>query len=284
MKNYDWWGNGDNEPPAHLKTKKQLAEMGLKPITPVGVIKTRNYDLLLYDSTNLESSAPKKKRELSEAQKAALEKGRNLQRYRAWYKEEGYLVKQWIQDKNSSIDWAQSLLKSDDWVVLDTETTGLYDAEIVQIGIVKPDGSIALDSLVKPTIPIPEGVTGIHGISDAMVVDAPTFPEIYPSIVEALKDKKVIIYNADFDIKILKYCCKLHNLPLLGLSKRSSCAMIEYSAFCNEWSNYYDDYRLQPLNGGHTAISDCLKVLEIIKLMASEEKGSFNKYKEKFGV
>ena len=285
VKTYNWWESGDNEPPPHLKTKKQLAEMGLKPIQPVGVIKTRNYDLYLYDSTNLESSAPKKKRELSLSQKAALEKGRNLQKYRAWYKEEGYLIKQWILDKNSSIDWAQSLLNSDDWVILDTETTGLgCEAECVQIGIVNPDGSIVLDSLVKPTIVIPDEVIAIHGISNEMVEDAPAFPEVYHEIVKALQDKKVIIYNADFDIKILKYCCELHSLPLLNIKKRSSCAMTEYSAFCNEWSNYYDDYISQPLNGGHTAISDCLAVLALIKKMASSTKGSFDKYKKEFGL
>ncbi len=60
--------------------------------------------------------------------------------------------------------------------------------------------------------------------------------------------------------------------------------MEEYSAFCNEWSNYYDDYISQPLNGGHTALSDCLKVLELIKLMASSTKGSFDKYKKEFGL
>ena len=58
-----------------------------------------------------------------------------------------------------------------------------------------------------------------------MVADAPIFPEVYPPIDAVIKDKRVIIYNAAFDIKILNYCCWLHNLPILKLAKRSDCLM-----------------------------------------------------------
>jgi hypothetical protein len=55
---YSWWGES-NEPPEHLKTKKQLGELGLSPLKPSGVIETRKYNVLLYDSTNPESCRPK---------------------------------------------------------------------------------------------------------------------------------------------------------------------------------------------------------------------------------
>lgn len=57
---YSWWGES-NEPPPHLKTKKQLGELGLSPLKPSGVIETRKYDVLLYDSTNPECCRPKRK-------------------------------------------------------------------------------------------------------------------------------------------------------------------------------------------------------------------------------
>jgi hypothetical protein len=41
---YSWWGES-NEPPEHLKTKKQLGELGLSPLKPSGVIATRKYDV-----------------------------------------------------------------------------------------------------------------------------------------------------------------------------------------------------------------------------------------------
>jgi DNA polymerase-3 subunit epsilon len=88
-----------------------------------------------------------------------------------------------------------------------------------------------------------------------MVATAPSFPEIYPRIAETLKNKRVIIYNARFDIKILAYCCRLHNLPVLQLSKRSDCLMEWAAQWGGDWSYYYEDYKYFPLpGGGHRSI------------------------------
>jgi DNA polymerase III subunit epsilon len=269
IKEYSWWGE-NNEPPIHLKTKKQLSEIGLNPKNPVGVIYTRKYDLYLYDPNNPDSAVPKKKASI--AQLKALEKGREIQRKKAyrhdWYEDRGRHIKA----KNRAIKWAKEVLKcKDDWVILDTETTGLYDAEIVQIGICDLDGKIVLDSLIKPTIPIPPEVIHIHRITDEMVKNAPIFRQQYSQIIESLKDKKVIIYNADFDISILNYCCKLHELKLLGLREKSTCLMEWYAEFCGDWSDYYKSYKWQPLHGNHSAVGDCLAALEVLKEMANSK-------------
>ena len=66
---YSWWGKS-NEPPKHLRTKKQLAEISLKPKNPVGVIYTNKYALYLYEPNNPESVSPKRK--ATEAQLKAL--------------------------------------------------------------------------------------------------------------------------------------------------------------------------------------------------------------------
>jgi hypothetical protein len=54
------WGNL-NEPPEHLKTKKQLGELGLSPLKPSGVIETQKYGVFLYDSSTPECCRPKRK-------------------------------------------------------------------------------------------------------------------------------------------------------------------------------------------------------------------------------
>lgn len=265
---YQWWGNRE-EPPPHLKTKKQLASIKMKPIKAVGVIHTSNYDLYLYDPDDPESAVPKKT--ATEAQLAALTKGRQKQqfqaRYRRWYRQKG----RFIRDKNEAIEWARLLLQElDRWLILDTETTGLYPAEIVQIGIVNLKGEIILDSLVKPLVPIPPEVTAIHGINDDDVREAPSFSEIYPKLVEAIADKNLVIYNADFDISILNHCCQLHQLTELKLWGRSACAMEYYAQYCGEWSHYYKSYKWQPLGGNHRAIGDCLATLKLIEAMAED--------------
>lgn len=212
---YSWWGES-NEPPKHLKTKKQLGEIGLKPKNPVGVIYTNKYDLYLYDPNNLDSAVPKKK--ATEAQLKTLAKAREKSQRKAYYRKWQRSYGHHLLAKNDAINWARRIFlrEKDDWVILDTETTGLYDAEIVQISICNLYGKVILDSLVKPTISIPEEVTNIHGITDEMVKDALSFSEIYPQIVELLKDKQVLIYNADFDISILAYCRKLHFRNIRG--------------------------------------------------------------------
>lgn len=195
----------------------------MKKVSPVGIIRLRKYDLYLYDPSNPESAIPKK--EASVAQLKALAKGREKQKlkyeYREWYRFTGRFLK----DKNGAIEWAKKQSETFDWVILDSETTGLQNAEIVQIGIINHEGKTVLDSLVKPTIDIPSDAITIHGITNEAVANAPSFPEIYSHIVEALASKKVLIYNANFDISTLQYCCKLHNLPLLKLSKTSECVM-----------------------------------------------------------
>ncbi|MCL1475588.1 hypothetical protein [Argonema antarcticum] len=117
MKEYKYWGSGNNEPPPELKTQKQLAELGLKPVDPVGFIETRKYTIKLYDPNNLESARPK--RIASEAQKEALAKGRKKQKYDVWYRREGYLIEQFYQDCNCAIEWAREVLSNKDkYVVL----------------------------------------------------------------------------------------------------------------------------------------------------------------------
>jgi hypothetical protein len=71
MKEYSWWGFGENEPPEHLKTKKQLSGLGKKPGEPVGVIRTPDYDCYLYDPETCPDKRP-----LTEKQKAYLERQR----------------------------------------------------------------------------------------------------------------------------------------------------------------------------------------------------------------
>ena len=286
---YSWWGE-NNEPPANLKTKKQLAEIGLKPKNPVGVIYTRKYDLYLYDPQNPDSAVPKKK--ASEAQLKALAKAREKSQRKAYYRRWKRNRGQYLEAENDAINWARKVLlrEKDDWVILDTETTGLYDAEIVQIGICNLDGEVIIDSLVKPTTSIPEEVTSIHGITDEMVKDAPTFPKIYPQIVESLKEKQVLIYNKDFDIGILADCCRLHDLKLLELRKRSDCLMEWYAQYYGDWSDYHRSYRWQALGGDHSAVGDCLAALKLLRGMAESEiidikksfENSWQKYKTRY--
>jgi len=266
---YTWWGES-NEPPEHLKTKKQLGELGLSPLKPSGVIPTRKYDVFLYDIHNPECCRPKRKPTPQQLETLAANrlKAQIKRDYQEWYREVGFIER----DRVRAVKWArEQLLAPDEWLILDTETTGFDNAEIVEIAVINPLGEALLNTLVRPAISLPAEVTEIHGITDEDVKDAPTFPEIYPSLAEVMKDKRVLIYNSAFDIKILNYCCNLHGLPILNLKQRSECLMEWAAQWRGDWSNYYKDYKYFPLpDGNHRALGDCTAALKLMKRMAAD--------------
>jgi len=95
-------------------------------------------------------------------------------------------------------------------VVFDIESTGVSARKdrIVELAAVKimPDGEeIEKCWLLNPTIPIPPETTAIHGISDDLVKDCPTFAEKAAEIFEFFRDCDLSGFNADrFDIPCLE--------------------------------------------------------------------------------
>lgn len=173
-------------------------------------------------------------------------------------------------DQTKAENWAKALLARRDWVILDTETTGLSGAdEIIQIGILGSDGSVLFDSLVRPTRPIPPSATLIHGITDEDVADSPSYPEIFERVRNILSGKTVIIYNADYDLRLLRQTGAKYRLPIPAVDDcRVECAMLQYSAYVGElWAD--GSYKWQRLTGGdHSALGDCRATLNLIKRMA----------------
>lgn len=93
--------------------------------------------------------------------------------------------------------------------VIDIECTGmnLSTDRIVEIAIVKimPDGKkMVKRKLINPEIPIPASVTEIHGITDEMVKDAPTFRQAANEIRQFIDTADLAGYNSNrFDIPML---------------------------------------------------------------------------------
>lgn len=147
---YSWWGQ-ENSPPPALKTTKQLKALGLAPLVPVGVIHTNKYSLKLYDPEDEKSV--RKKRAATAAQLAALKKGRDRAAFNRslaeWHEYEGFIH----EDVVRVVRWAKGVFKNPkDWLILDTETTGLDSRDrIVEIAVIDLSGVVLLNTLVKPT-------------------------------------------------------------------------------------------------------------------------------------
>jgi len=93
--------------------------------------------------------------------------------------------------------------------VIDLECTGmnLSTDRIVEIAIVKilPDGrKMVKRKLINPEIPIPASISEIHGITDEMVKDAPTFRQVANEIRQFIDNADLAGYNSNrFDIPML---------------------------------------------------------------------------------
>ena len=92
---------------------------------------------------------------------------------------------------------------------IDLETTGtnLGTDRIIEIAIIKilPDGTRSVKrKLINPEIPIPQASTDIHGITDAMVKDAPCFRQVAQELKQMLDHCDLAGYNSNrFDIPLL---------------------------------------------------------------------------------
>lgn len=117
-----------------------------------------------------------------------------------------------------AIAWKSSTLPSATFAVLelrrpllffDLETTGIdvVTSRIVQIALLQvfEDGSSReWETLVNPTVPIPAATTAVHGITDEMVKDAPTFRELAPLLAPLFQDSDLAGYNSTrFDVPML---------------------------------------------------------------------------------
>ena len=107
-------------------------------------------------------------------------------------------------------------------VVLDTETTGLSVAEkhkIVEIGCIELNNQIATNNVfhtyINPQRPVSEDAYKIHGYSDEFLSNQKTFSEISNDFLNFIKNKKIIIHNASFDLSFLNYELKLMNLEAI---------------------------------------------------------------------
>jgi DNA polymerase III subunit epsilon len=131
-------------------------------------------------------------------------------------------------------------------VFLDTETTGLGpEAEICEIAVIDHQGRTLLNSLVKPRRPIPQEATDVHGICNADVDAAPQLPDLWGHLTFLLLVKPVVIYNADYDLRLIRQSAAAWDLTVPEL--HAGCAMKLYARFYGEWNDARGSYRWQRL-------------------------------------
>jgi len=105
-------------------------------------------------------------------------------------------------------------------IVLDTETTGLDpDAghrlvEIAAIELVNhlPTGR-KFQRYLKPECEMSPEAQAVHGLTLAFLADKPVFAEIVSELLEFMGDSRLVIHNAEFDLKFLNAELKVLGFP-----------------------------------------------------------------------
>ena len=95
-------------------------------------------------------------------------------------------------------------------VFLDTETTGLSFRDghkIVEIACIEtkdliPTGNV-FHKLIDPKRSMPDAAFNVHGFSENFLKDKETFDQIADELINFIKEKKIIIHNASFDLGFL---------------------------------------------------------------------------------
>ncbi|MBK9123120.1 MAG: 3'-5' exonuclease [Chloroflexi bacterium] len=168
------------------------------------------------------------------------------------------------------------LLLQNDFLILDTETTGIdRAARIVQIAVVDASGQPAIDTLINPGMRIPADATRIHGITNAMVKEAPSMADLLPSLESLWSTRPTYIYNAEFDVRML-----LQHIGRRPGMMRSTCVMKLYARFVGQTGSY-GDYKWHKLTDActqlripkidapaHSALGDCLRTLAVLRAMS----------------
>jgi len=180
-------------------------------------------------------------------------------------------------------------------IVLDTETTGLSVKDghrIVEIGCIELDNLIPTKNVfhcyLNPERKVSEKAFEVHGYSDEFLSDKKKFFEIADEFLDFIKDKKIIIHNAEFDISHLN-----NELSLIGKPKINKIDTVDtldiarnkfpgsgisLDALCKRFR--IDNSKREK----HTALIDCelLAKVYINLLDQKEPKLNFSKSSENF--
>lgn len=153
----------------------------------------------------------------------------------------------------------------------DLETTGVDKAvdKIVEIAIVRFDGEkrFEFQSYINPIIPIPAGATAVHGITNSMVVDKPTFEQLAKKIHNIFNGCDIYGYNSNqFDIPFIVTELNRYGYSLNfdGINFIDPCVIFKrkeertLTAALQFYCNKEHD-------GAHGAMTDVLATIEVLE-------------------
>ena len=172
-------------------------------------------------------------------------------------------------------------------VILDTETTGLDTKDghrIVEIGCLELDNFVLTSkkfhSYLNPERKVSEQALKVHGYTDKFLSSQKKFSEIVDDFLQFIKDKKLVIHNASFDLSHLN-----NELAILGKTKINEKNVVDtlelarkkfpgsqnsLDALCKRYK-IDNSRRLK-----HTALIDCELLSKVYINLAGQKEPTFD--------
>lgn len=159
-------------------------------------------------------------------------------------------------------------------IYFDAETTGVEteSSRIVELACIKynPDGTQEEKTiLVNPGVPIPLEASEVHGITDEMVKDKPTFKQYAQAIRNWFNGCDLAGYNSNtFDVPLLS--AEFERAGLEGINWNPNLIdvlQLYRHLFSNTLSDVYERLTGEPLEGAHGALADILATKKIFDII-----------------
>ena len=171
-------------------------------------------------------------------------------------------------------------------IVLDTETTGLAVKDghrLVEIGCIELENLIPTKNkfhcYLNPERKVSEKALEVHGYSDEFLSNKKKFKDIVDDFLNFIKDKKLIIHNAEFDLSHLNNELKLLNKKglendivdtLILARDKFPGSSASLDALCKRY-RIDNSKRVQ-----HTAIIDCELLSKVYVNLIDQKEPTFN--------
>lgn len=166
------------------------------------------------------------------------------------------------------------ILNIHNFVILDTETTGLYkDDEVIELSIIDTLGRELYHSLFCPTKKMGEAAIRVTGLDYAMLKEEPLFKDEWPKIKKAIGSHIILGHNIAYDYRVTLSTAKRYGIAETEV-KDLFRDMIDSKALV---AHYYQSrsYKLAYLckkfgiteSQKHRATYDCLQTLQMLRAL-----------------
>lgn len=159
----------------------------------------------------------------------------------------------------------------DDFIMLDTETTGLEnDDEVVELGIIDARGNELYSCTFKPEKEVNPEAAKVSGLTNEKLAGSPLFKDEWPKIKAVIADHPVIAHNIDFDSRLLAQTARKYGLEDdYKFARMYDTRDMARKAFKMQRGGYSMQSLSDVLGLGtekHRAVEDCQMELQLLRI------------------